>query len=326
MKVLVTGATGYIGHQLALALANQNYKVNALVRDLNSSKIPKHENITLVKGDVCDYESVENATNQCGYVFHTAAYTNLKADEFDNFYNTNVLGTENILKASLHNKVKKVIYTSTLAVYGPSYKRVSITENQPRLVSYSNDYELTKAMSEELVGQYHKKGLSCVTLNVTRVFGPGPKTFTGGVNVLISKMIKNDFLFVPSKLDITANYVFIDDVVNAHILAMKPTKTNEKYIIGGENMNYEVLFKTIKDLTKSKIKVVKINYGFLKMCFSTMNIIQKIVGVSVGITAKVIDSLFVNRCSTSQKAVRDLGYKITPMNSGLLRTINFLNQ
>ena len=207
MKVLVTGATGYVGHQLALSLANKNFEVNALVRDLNSIKVPAHVNITLIKGDVCDYQSVEHASKHCSYVFHTAAYTNLKSEKFDNFYNTNVLGTENILKASLHNKVKKVIYTSTLAVYGPSYKRVSINENQPRLVSFSNDYELTKSMSEELVSNYVKKGLSCVTLNVTRVYGPGPKTFSGGVNTLISKMVKNDFLFVPSKLEITANYV-----------------------------------------------------------------------------------------------------------------------
>ncbi|MFG6686296.1 NAD-dependent epimerase/dehydratase family protein [Mariniflexile sp. HNIBRBA6329] len=324
MKVLVTGATGYIGHQLALALANRDYEVNALVRDLNSSKIPIHKNITLIKGNVCDYQSVESASKYCSYVFHTAAYTNLKSEKFDNFYNTNVLGTENILKASLYHKVKKVIYTSTLAVYGPSYKRVSINENQPRLVSYSNDYELTKSMSEELVSEYHKKGLSSVTLNVTRVYGPGPKTFTGGVNTLISKMVKNDFLFVPSKLDVTANYVFIDDVVNAHILAMKPAKTNEKYIIGGENMSYEALFKTIKDLTKSKIKIIKINYGFLKMCFSIMNTIQRIMGASLGITAKVIDSLFVNRCSTSQKAITDLGYSITPLKNGLFQTINYL--
>ena len=57
MKVLLTGATGYIGHQLAMKLANLNYEVNALVRDLDSKKIPQHKNIKPVKGNICDYES-----------------------------------------------------------------------------------------------------------------------------------------------------------------------------------------------------------------------------------------------------------------------------
>ena len=62
------------------------------------------------------------------------------------------------------------------------------------------------------------------------------------------------------------------------------------------------------------------------MGFSVMNIMQRGMGFSRGVTSKVIDSLFVNRCSTSQKAVTDLGYKITPMDTALIRTINFLKQ
>ncbi|SFZ93685.1 dihydroflavonol-4-reductase/farnesol dehydrogenase [Flaviramulus basaltis] len=326
MKVLVTGATGYIGHELAITLANQNYKVIALVRDINSNKIPVHENIKPVKGDICDYESLEKAIKECDYVFHTAAYTNLRCKKLDNFYNTNVLGTENILKAALRHHIKKVIYTSTLAVYGPSFGNIHITENQPRLISYSNDYELTKGVSEELVSQYHNKGLSCLTLNVTRVYGPGLKTFSNGINTLISKIVKNDFLFVPSRLEVTTNYVYINDVVNAHILAMKSSKTNEKYIIGGENISYDLLFKTIKNLTKSNIRIVKIHYGFLKACFSCVNIIKNMSGASSGISAKIIDSLFCNRLSTSSKAITDLGYKITTIDKGLFQTINYLKE
>jgi nucleoside-diphosphate-sugar epimerase len=78
MKVFVTGATGYVGHQLAKKLANQNYKVIALVRNLNSENIPKHVNIIPVKGDICNYDSIEKSIVGCDYVFHTAAYTNLK--------------------------------------------------------------------------------------------------------------------------------------------------------------------------------------------------------------------------------------------------------
>ncbi|GAA4963723.1 NAD-dependent epimerase/dehydratase family protein [Algibacter aquimarinus] len=324
MKVFLTGATGYVGHQLAIKLANENYKVIALVRDLNSEKVPNHHNIKTIKGNICDYYSVETAIKDCDYVFHTAAYTNLKCKKLDNFYNTNVLGTENILKASLFHNIKKVIYTSTLAVYGPSFESTSIAESQPRLVSYSNDYELTKSISEELVFEYIKKGLPCTVLNVSRVYGPGLKTFSSGVNTLISKIAKNDFLMVPSKLHINTNYVFIEDVVNAHVLAMKNENSIGKYIVGGENVTYETLFKTIKRITKSKIKIVKINYSFLRLGLSFINSTKKLIGLPSGITAKILDSLFVNRLATSQKAEKDLGYQITPLNLGLEVTIKHL--
>ena len=116
MKVFLTGATGYVGHQLALELANKNFKVHALTRNIGSSNIPEHANIKVFEGDICDYSSILKAMKQCQFVFHTAAHTNLKCRNIDNFFNTNVLGTENVLKAALKLDVKKVIYTNLCKV------------------------------------------------------------------------------------------------------------------------------------------------------------------------------------------------------------------
>jgi nucleoside-diphosphate-sugar epimerase len=326
MNVLLTGATGYIGHQLAIALANKNMTVHALVRNISSEKTPKHKNILLFEGDVCDYSSIENAIKGCQYVFHSAAYTNLKCKNVNNFYDTNVLGTENLLKASIQFQIKKVIYTSTLSVFGPSYKDVPINERQPRIVSYANDYELTKSMSEESVLAFSKKGLSCIILNVSKVYGPGLKTFSTGVNKLISMFIEKDFLAVPNKLYATSNYVYVEDVVKAHILAMESNITSGKYIIGGQNISYDGLFNMIKGLTKSKIKIIPINYNFLKASFSIINFFHALIGSVPTVTPRILDSLFVNRISTSVKAKTELKYKPTSLQKGLKETITYLKQ
>ena len=326
MKVLLTGATGYVGHQFALALVAKNIIVHALVRDIKSENIPKHKNIKLYEGNVCDYVSIENAIKECKYVFHIAAYTNLKSKNVDDFYETNVIGTEHVLKAALKHQIKKVIYTSTLSVYGPSFKKVPITELQPRISSYANDYELTKSMSEEKVQDYRKKGLSCIVLNVSKVYGPGLKTFSGGVNKLISMFIEKDFLVVPNKLHSTSNYVFVEDVVKAHVLVMESDIVQGNYIIGGQNMSYGSLFHVIKDLTKSKIKIFKINYGLLKISFSILNVLRSIIGIGSAITPRVLDSLFVNRIATSGKAKADLKYEATSLHQGLKETITYLKQ
>ncbi len=326
MKVFVTGATGYVGHPLALKLAEENYQVHALVRNLNSTSIPNHKNVISFEGDISDYDSILKAMEDCDYVIHTAAYTNLKCKSIANFYNCNVIGTENVLKAALTLNIKKVIYTSTLSVFGPSYKDVPITEEQPRLSSYVNDYELTKTMSEEIVLNYTKKGLSCVILNLTRVYGPGLNTFSNGVNRLVTMITKKDVLIVPSKLDVVSNYVYIDDVINAHLLAIENGESGEKYIVGGHNMNYNELFFKIKVLTKSKIKILKVNYGLVKSSLFFSSKLFHLIGLGSTITPKVLDSLFTNRSASSQKAISHLHYKITPINKGMNNTINFLSK
>ena len=326
MKVLLTGATGYLGHQLAIKLANENYEVNALVRDLESNKIPRHKNIIPFKGNVCDYESIQKAIANCDQVFHVAAYTDLKCNKIDKFYDTNVTGTSNILKASLEENIKKVIYTSTLSVFGPALFHVPITEEQPRIASYSNDYELTKKMSEEVVLDYVKKGLSCTILNVSRVYGPGLNTYSNGVNKIISKIMKDKVLYVPDKLYVEANYVYVEDVLNAHLLALEKGLSGEKYIIGGENEDYIGLFNRIKSISKSRISIIKLNYNLIKNGLSFISGCNKLLGNQSMVTPKVLDSLFTNRSASSQKAVSELDYKITPLNEGLGCTINFLKK
>lgn len=326
MKVLLTGATGYVGHQLALKLASQNYEVHALVRDLDSVKIPRHKKITPFKGNICEYESIQKAIRNCEYVFHTAAFTDLKYNKIDKFYNTNVIGTKNVLEASLEEKVKKVVYTSTLSTFGPALFQVPITETQPRIASYSNDYELTKSMSEEVVSEYVKKGLSCTILSLTRVYGPGLKTYSNGVNSLISKIMNDKVLFVPSKLNVEANYVFIDDVLNAELLALEKGKSGEKYIIGGENSDYLTLFNNIKKISKSNVTIFQINYDIVKNTIAFINNLNSIFGKSFVLTPKVLDALFTNRSASSKKAISSLNYKSTPLEKGLKQTINYLSK
>ena len=324
MRVLLTGSTGYIGHQLALKLANSNYKVNALVRDLNSKNIPIHKNITPVKGNVCNYESIKNAIQKCEVVFHAAAFTDLKCNNIDNFYKTNVIGTENVLRASLECNIKKVVHTSTLSVFGPALNGVPITEKQPRIVTYSNDYELTKTMSEEKVLEYVKKGLPCSILNVSRVYGPGLSSFSNGVNKIVSKIMKDRVLYVPDRLNIEANYVYIDDVLNAHLLALEKGQPGEKYIIGGENIDYTGLFKKIMAISNSQISVLKINYDLVKKGLAIMTFFNRIIGIVPLLTPKVLDSLFTNRSASSKKAQESLDYDYTPLEIGLQHTINYL--
>lgn len=324
MKVFLTGATGYIGNRLALQLAESNYEVHALVRDLSSENIPVHPNIKLFKGNLNDLDSIEKAIVSCDYAFHTAAFTRLTCTEVEEFYNVNVQGTANVLNAAKKYGIQKFIFTSSVSVFGPSQPNSVIVENHPRMSSYANDYELTKTMAENLVLDYNKKGLPGIILNVSRVYGPGRTGFSNGVNRFISMLLKQKTVFVPSKLHIASNYVYIDDVIEAHILALQNGQAGEKYIVGGENASYEKLFTTISECNQTKIPVVKINYTVLKTGLFLKVLIDKLLFKEPSLTPKLLDYLFTNRSVSSQKAISQLGYEITPLETGVERTLKFL--
>ena len=289
MKVFLTGATGYVGHQLAIDLANQGYTVHALVRNINSKTIPDHDNIKIYQGDIDDDKTVLQVMSGCPYVFHVAAFTDLRCKDLDRFYKVNVEGTKNVLEAAMANGVERFVFTSTLSVYGPSLEDVPINELQPRLTSYSNYYELTKSIAEKMVESYCEKGLHTLILNVTKVYGPGVDRFSNGVNRLIEIMKRKRYLLIPSKCHVVSNYVFIDDVIKGHILALNHGKCGEKYIIGGENLSYNQLFETIINLSHSNIRLLKVNYILTRKIANILGGLMRMFGLNSNISSKVLD-------------------------------------
>jgi nucleoside-diphosphate-sugar epimerase len=323
-KIFITGATGYIGHELALFIAKKGFLVHALVRNIESKRIPRHESIKIFKGDICDLNSIKPAIAGCDYVFHTAAYTDLRCSQIESFYCANVQGTKNVLEAALEINIEKFIFTSTLSIYGPALFHVPITEEQPRIESIGNDYELTKLMSEELVTEYTQKGLSTCILNVSRVYGPGLLTYSNGINRLVLKFMKNQTLITPNKLESEANYVFIQDVLNAHYAVLENPDTEGKYIIGGENADYNRLFSLIKKIVKSKTKIFRVNYKLMSLLVLLHYNFNKLLGLKTLVTPKIITNLFKHRSASSNKAIKQLNYRITPLKVGLERTANHL--
>ena len=320
MRILITGATGYIGYKLAMEAARKNYTVHILVRDLQSPLLPKHPNIIKFKGDITDKASVMAAMMNCDKVMHAAAIAKLSAKDNSIFYAVNVEGTRNMLDAALASGIKKFVFTSSGAVIGPSGK-YPMSESDPRITAFENDYEISKHWAEELVKEYCRRGLFAIIVAAPRVYGPGHDCNGNTMNVLLKNILSMRLAFVPSCDNVVANYAFVDDVVNGHFLAMEKGLGGEKYILGGENLSYRSFFQTIKQNTGKNIRLIRIPklliklWSFLYMC--VCNLLKK----ETHISPKVIDRLAQNRALSSDKAVRQLGYSITPFSEGIQKTI-----
>jgi len=320
MKILITGATGYIGYKLAMEAARRNYTVHILVRDLQSPLLPTHPNIIKFKGDIIDKTSVIAAMMNCNKVMHAAAIAKLSAKDNNIFYSVNVEGTRNMLDAALALGVKKFVFTSSGAVIGPSGK-YPMSENDPRITAFENDYEISKHWAEELVKEYCRRGLFAIIVAAPRVYGPGHECNGNTMNILLKNILSMRLAFVPSCDTIVANYAFVDDVVNGHFLAMEKGLGGEKYILGGENLSYRSFFQTIKQNMGKKIRLIRIPKLLLKIYSFFYMSICALLGKETHISPRVVDRLAQNRALSCDKAIRQLGYSITPFSEGIQKTI-----
>ena len=324
IKILVTGATGYIGHQLALTLAERGNEIHVLVRNPNSSNIPVHENIKVFHGDITNTQSIEVAIQGCSQVYHTAALVKIFDKDSSQFHKVNIHGTHNLLQKAVEFGVEKFLFTSSCSVIGPS-KGKPMGEDDSRITSFDCDYDITKYEAENLVKDYAEKGLFTVIVSPSKVFGYScPENKVISMNKVIHKFINGGHTFIPKPGDFVSNYCFIKDVVDGHIKAMEKGSSGENYILGGENMSFLEFFNIVRTISGTKAKIVEVPKFVVKM----MALLQWIQFYAFKkepyITDESIKQIFCNKIFSSDKAIDNLGYQITPRREGLQETIHIL--
>jgi len=325
MKIFVTGATGYIGHSLSLKLAEQENTIHVLVRDAQSGFVPQHPNIRVFEGDARERSSILSAMRECEQVFHTAASIKLWVKNPDDIFKTNVEGTANVLTAAREENISRLVFTSTCGVIGPSLKE-PMTENDPRIIGFAIDYELSKKMAEDMVLQYAKKGMNALVVCPAKVHGPGKVSHGIAANSMIERFLKKGIAVVPFPGTYKSCFAFIDDVVEGHLLAMEKGRAGEKYILGGINITHRDFFDCIRTITENKGHIIQLSKNKIKGWALLQLLNYSIGGRHPFFTFKMINHMFSNYCFSSEKAIHELGYRITPLEQALQKTIQYLNQ
>lgn len=323
MRILITGATGFIGVKLCLRLANQGHIIHALYRSESKIQQLKHDNIRLLKGDITNIRSLEFAMQSCDYVYHLASYTKLWVKNHDTYSKINYQGTLNVLNVANKLGIKKIVVTSTAGVFGPSTNNI-VSEKSKKPTDFFTEYELTKAKAEDLVKDHVRKGQNVVIVNPTRVFGPGLLSASNSVTKIISLYIKGRFRIIPGNGKSIGNYVFIDDVVNGHILAMEKGEKGERYILGGINVSYIEFFKSLANVSGKKYSQFKLPVFLMLSISLLMFFLGRRFGIAPLITPCWVRKYCYNWELSCKKAIEKLRYEITPLEEGLRRTVCYL--
>ena len=246
-KILVTGATGFIGSALVQKLVNTPDEVSILVRkssDLTSLTDVLNK-VNLVYGDIADRASLDSALKGIDLVYHSAGLTYMGDKKNELLYKINVDGTHNILEASAAAGVKRVIHVSSITAVGIAFDKIPLNESSEwNFHAITLEYARTKHLSEIEVAKAVKQGLDCVIVNPAFVFGAGDINFNAGR--IIKDIYNRKLPFYPLG---GVCVVDVEIVAETIMTAMEKGKTGERYIIGGENVSYKQLADTISRIT-----------------------------------------------------------------------------
>jgi nucleoside-diphosphate-sugar epimerase/predicted dehydrogenase len=242
-RVLITGASGFIGGRVAERLFF-DYGNSARCLARNYAKLARLSRLPtqLVLGDMLDYESLVKASAGCDAVIH-CAYGNTGDDALDE--KINVLGTENLLRASVDNRVKMFIYLSSVEVYGRSQPPVVDETTEPG--DPGNSYARTKLEAEKLCLKYYRESsLPVVVLRLAVVYGPHSPIWT----IDVVNRLRNGGFCLSEKFSGLCNPLHVDDCVDAVFLSLlRPDVIGKTFIIsGGETVTWNDYFAKYNEI------------------------------------------------------------------------------
>jgi len=326
MKVFITGGTGFIGARLTEKLIEKNHEVVMLARNPTMIPYSGNKNVTVIKGDLSDRMLLEKGMKSCDWVFHMAAYAKPSYKNPSVVTSVNIDGTINVFEAAVLSGVKKVVFTSTGGTMSYSSDGKPVGEDTNKNPVLHTLYEKTKAEAEKIAVGYLSRGLEVVIVNPTRVYGPGRLSESNSVTRIIKLYMSGMWRINPGDGRSTGNYVYVDDGAEGHILAAMKGRGGERYILGGENHSFNSLFDTIGEVSEKKRILVRLPAGLMKAIVGIITFFSSVFRVSPPITGDFLDKYLRDWIMTSEKAQRELGYKITSLSEGISLTIGWLKR
>jgi dihydroflavonol-4-reductase len=314
--VLVTGATGFLGHTLCPYLVERGYRLRALVRPASRWEFLSPLGVELAWGDIRDAEAVRAATHGCRSVVHAAGKFRLWGAR-DEFFGINVEGTRNALEAALQAKIERFIYVSTVAVMGAPPSGLIIDETTPP--DPQDPYQQSKLAAEGLTLHYHReRDLPAIVLRPGAYYGPGGRY--GFNRIFFEDPLKGIQLRVHRGHRVNFP-VYIEDVAQAIDLALTDGRIGEIYNISGQSLSHQEANDIIDHLLGYRIARLNAPAWSMLGMARVWTWLSRYTGREPYYPINLASYVFHDWNVCSDKARRELGFAPTPFKEGARRTL-----
>ncbi len=306
MRVLITGATGYLGRALVSAFRTSGHSTVAFSRHAGASGLPGET----VDGDVRDAAALARAARTCDALCHSAALVSVWRKRREDFDDVNVGGLQNALDAARAAGIGRVVYTSSFLALPPSGASAP---------GRWNDYQRTKVLADELASRAVADGAPVIRVYPGVIYGPGALTEGNLIGTMVSDHLRGALPGVVGA-DCVWSYAWVDDVARAHVAAVERGRPGGRYRLGGENRPQMRVFELVRELTGRALPRrlpawMAIGVGAFE------EVRARLTGRPPLLTAGTVKVLTQDWTMDSSVAVDELGYCITPLEDGVASVV-----
>lgn len=319
--IVVTGGTGLVGAHLLFDLCQKHKYIRALKRQNSDLEQVKKtffyysddaenlfQKIEWVDADVTDYFALEDAFKGAKQVYHVAAMVSFHEKDKQKMIEINVKGTANVVNASLHHKIEKLCYVSSIAALGRPDANQEATEETPwKDSNKSSPYSISKYKAELEVWRGKEEGLNIVIVNPSIILGPAK--WDSGSAALFSLIWKGLKFYTTGE----NGYVYVRDVSRAMIELMESDISEQRYTLSAENVNYQKLFSVMAENLGKPLPTIAVKPWMSELSWRLFKISSFFTRKRPSITKNTSrSSMKISRYS-NQKIKETLGFKFTSL-------------
>jgi nucleoside-diphosphate-sugar epimerase len=319
VKVFVTGGTGFIGGEVVRQLRARGDDVACLVRNPEKGRKAAELGCELVNGDLGDADALRRGMEGCDAVVHAAAMyeVGIPAKQRPAMWEANVAGTERVLNAALEAQVPKLVYVSTVGVFGNTHRKVVDESYEHPGKEFTSYYEETKLEAHRIAKRMIADGLPGVIVQPGGVYGPGD---TSQVADLLEQFLAGKLPLLPfPELGICLTHV--EDIASGILLALDKGALGETYVISGPVTTMREAIETVAAATGRKAPKHAMPVGLMKAMTPIGPLVGKVMGQPPNLRELISSADGVTFWAGHEKASRELGYAPRGLEEGLRQTL-----
>jgi dihydroflavonol-4-reductase len=320
MKVFVTGGTGFIGGEVVRQLRARGDEVVCLARSPEKGAKASALGAQLVSGDLGDEAALRTGMEGCDAVIHAAAMyeVGIPKKQHPAMWEANVAGTERVMRVALEAKVPRIVYVSTVGIFGNTNKQVVDESYKNPETSFTSYYEETKLEAHKLVERMiAEQGLPAIIVQPGGVYGPDD---TSQVADLLEEFFAGKLPLLPfPELGICMTHV--EDIAGGILLALDKGKLGETYVISGPVTTMREAIDMVAKVSGRKAPRGTMPTGLMKALTPIGPLVGKLMGQPPNLRELISSADKVTFWASYDKAARELGYAPRGMEEGLRQTL-----